>query len=164
MNVYCSFLCCGPKLIVADRWRQGGVSGCFVYSLDWCDDYIFGVPNDIISLYLISLFLQPFTVNTVDGQALYGPGYKSLHYFAAIHNDAGIVVLTLVWWINIMSAKPSLYSLLCYFVSKLGTRSALKFNFQFWNFNFRASIFTQAATACVTSSTLTAASWIITFS
>lgn len=28
-------------------------------------------------------------VNTVDGKELYGPKYKSLHFFASIHNDAG---------------------------------------------------------------------------
>lgn len=28
-------------------------------------------------------------VSTVDGQKLYGPKYKSLYYFATIHNDAG---------------------------------------------------------------------------
>lgn len=28
-------------------------------------------------------------MNTVDGMEEYGPRYKSLHYFASIHNDAG---------------------------------------------------------------------------
>jgi hypothetical protein len=28
-------------------------------------------------------------VNTKDGVELYGPDYKSLYYFASIHNDAG---------------------------------------------------------------------------
>lgn len=28
-------------------------------------------------------------VNTVDGVKLYGANYKSLHYFASIHNDGG---------------------------------------------------------------------------
>jgi hypothetical protein len=37
----------------------------------------------------LDAFHTLWEVNTVDGQALYGKNYKSLHYFASIHNDAG---------------------------------------------------------------------------
>lgn len=37
----------------------------------------------------LNAFSTLWKVNTVDGKALYGENYKSLYFFASIHNDAG---------------------------------------------------------------------------
>jgi hypothetical protein len=37
----------------------------------------------------LNAFNTLWKVNTVDGVQMYGPDYKSLYYFASIHNDAG---------------------------------------------------------------------------
>jgi hypothetical protein len=37
----------------------------------------------------LDTFATLWKVNTVDGQKLYGEKYKSVHYFAVVHNDAG---------------------------------------------------------------------------
>jgi hypothetical protein len=37
----------------------------------------------------LNAFSTLWTVNTVDGQTLYGDLYKDVYYFATIHNDAG---------------------------------------------------------------------------
>jgi hypothetical protein len=37
----------------------------------------------------LKAYYKLWTVNTVDGQHKYGAAYKSLYYFASLHNDGG---------------------------------------------------------------------------
>jgi hypothetical protein len=45
--------------------------------------------NDHDREEFLDAFRTLWDVNTLDGQKKYGPAYKSLYYFATIHNDAG---------------------------------------------------------------------------
>lgn len=45
--------------------------------------------NDVDREEFLDAFHTLWTVNTVEGMKLYGERYKSLHYFASLHNDGG---------------------------------------------------------------------------
>ena len=59
------------------------------------DVYVKYIRRELTSLTIkdredfLDAFHTLWTTSTVDGQALYGERYKSAHYFATIHNDAG---------------------------------------------------------------------------
>lgn len=69
---------------ILDRRRPRGVFGRLRHPLEGTWEML-QLYRSICHFCVILLY----QVNTVDGIQLYGPRYKSLYYFATIHNDAG---------------------------------------------------------------------------